>query len=229
MADDISRQDLERIESEWVSNPSPMLCARLADTLRHMGRLDESRQVADTGLRRWKNNISITVVLAKCYRDSGLLEKALESFSVVNSTQPQNLVALVNLAEIHFQKENWSEAVNYFEEYLFEHPGDEEARDKLEEARSRKNSSTQIATETEEDIPEHEDDVFPKTERMNKVLESQGILKEAFSESVEMESDEYSLEDDLFIVGNSPDSLLGFFSDEECKSLKLESYDAEDE
>ena len=229
MTDNVSRRDLEKAESEWISNPSPMLCARLAEILRQDGRLDESREVAETGLRRWKNNTSINVVLGKCYRESGLLEKAMESFAGVNAAQPQNLVALLNLAEIHFQKKNWSAAINYFEEYSFEQPGDDEVRDKLEEARSMRNSDTQISIETEEDVPEHDSEVFPKTERMNRVLKSQGILKEAFSESEETESDGYSLEDDSFIVGNSPDSLLEFFSDEEKENLHLKPYDGENE
>ncbi len=229
MTDNVSRQELEKIESEWISHPSPMLCARLAEILRQMGRGDECQEVAVTGLRRWKNNTSITVVLGKCYRDSGLLEKALESFAVVNSAQPQNLVALLNLAEIHLQKENWSEAVSYFEEYLFEHPGDEEARDKLEDARSGKNSYAEIAADTEEDLPEEDIDVFPKTDRMNKVLESQGIGTATSSESEESESEGYALEYDSNIVDNLPYSLLEFFSDEEKQDLNLNPYDSEDE
>ena len=231
MPESASRQELEKLESEWLSHPSATLCARLSEMLRQMGNLHESREVADTGLRRWKNNASITVVLGKCFRDSGLLEKALESFASVNSVQPQNLVALINLAEIHYQKENWSEAVNFFEEYLFEQPGDDEVREKLEEARSKKNASTQISLETEEELSEEDTDDFPNTERMNKVLESQGIKTAVSdeSESEEIESDEYDLNGEMHIVGSSPDSLLGFFSDEERENLHLKPYEDEDE
>ena len=239
----LSKQELETLEDDWIKKPSAIICARLAETLRQMGKLDESREVADTGLRRWKNNISITIVLGKCHRDAGLLEKAMESFAVVNSAQPQNLVALKNLAELHFQKENWTEAVNYFEEYLFEQPGDDEVRDKLEEARSWKNSPDQMPLETGEDEPEHDTDAFPKTERMNKVLESQGILQEAFSNSEEEEdddeddededvddgSDESTQEEEASAAEVSPDSLLAFFSDKEKKDLNLKPYDAEGE
>ncbi|MEN8207784.1 MAG: tetratricopeptide repeat protein [Candidatus Fermentibacteria bacterium] len=245
MTDNISRHELEKLEDDWVSRPTAVICARLAEALRQMSRLDESREVAVTGLRRWKNNISITIVLGRCYRDSGLLEKAMESFAIVNSLQPQNLVALINLAEIHFQKENWTEAIAFFEEYLFEQPGDDKARDKLEEARSWKNSPDQISSEAVEAESEHDPDAFPKTDRMNKVLESQGILKEAFSESesdseseseseeeivVENDgSDESALEEETYNAGVSPDSLLAFFSDKEKKDLNLKPYDGEDE
>lgn len=235
MTGKLSKHELEALEDDWVNKPSAIICARLAETLRQMGKLDESREVADTGLRRWKNNISITIVLGKCHRDAGLLEKAMESFTVVNSAQPQNLVALKNLAEIHFQKENWTEAVNYFEEYLFEQPGDDEVRDKLEEARSWKNSPDQIPLEIGEDEPGDDTDAFPKTERMNKVLESQGILKEVFSNSDEEDEDEddgsgeITQEDEAFTAEVSPDSLLAFFSDKEKKDLKLKPYDGEGE
>ena len=60
MTDRLSKHELERLESDWVSKPSAIICARLAEALRQMGKLDESREVADTGLRRWKNNTSIT-------------------------------------------------------------------------------------------------------------------------------------------------------------------------
>ena len=229
MTDRLSKHELEALESDWVSKPSAIICARLAEALRQMGSLDESREVADTGLRRWKNNTSITIILGKCYLDSGLLEKAMETFAAVNLAQPQNLVALVKLAEIHFKKENWDKAVSFYEEYLFECPGDEEARDKLEEARTWKNSPDQIPLETEEDELENDTDAFPKTERMNKVLESQGILTKAFSDPGESESDEDPPEEEQYAAEASPDSLLAFFSPEEKKNLKLKPYDGEDE
>ncbi len=234
MTDKLSKHEIEELESDWISKPSAVICARLAETLRQTGKLDESREVADTGLRRWKNNTAITIVLGKCYRDSGLLEKAMESFAAVHQAQPQNLVALLNLAEIHFKKENWGKSVSFYEEYMFECPGDEEARDKLEEARSWKNSPDQIPSEIEQEELEQSTDAFPQTERMNKVLESQGILKEVFSEPDEEddsvnESDGNTPEEGAYAVEASPDSLLAFFSEEERKDLKLKPYDGEDE
>lgn len=243
MIDKLSKHEIEKLESDWIIKPSAVICARLAETLRQTGKLDESREVADTGLRRWKNNTAITIVLGKCYRDSGLLEKAMESFAAIHQAQPQNLVALLNLAEIHFKKENWGKSVSFYEEYLFECPGDEEARDKLEEARSWKNSPDQIPSELEQDELEQDElekstDAFPKTERMNKVLESQGILNEAFSDSEEEEDDDDDDESDGYtpeeeeessIAEVSPDSLIAFFSEQERKDLKLKPYDGEDE
>jgi len=235
----ISDRDLEKIESEWISNPTPMLCARLAEMFRQAGRLDESREVANTGLKRWKSNASIMVVLGKCYRDSSLLEKALETFESVHSLQPQNLVALRNIAEINFRKENWSEAVNGFEEYLFEHPGDEEARDRLEEAKARLDSPSISELEFEEGSTVSGNDIFPNTDRMNRVLESQGIASEDVDDDPEEEQDEVPSEDkppepdltekETFADRVSPGSLLGFFSEEEREDLNLIHYNGEGE
>jgi len=225
MADKISDQELENIESEWVSNPTQILCARFSDLLRQAGRLDESREIASAGLVSWKNSVSIKVVLGKCYRDSGLLEKAIETFDDVHSLQPQNLVALRNLAEIHFQKGNWIKAVNYYEEYLFEHPGDEEARDKFEEARSKIGSSAQILDNIDKDETEPGDDIFPKTDRMNKVLESQGISTEPTAESDDQESGGNHFEEDSQPGGTPPGNLIGFFTEEEKQNLHLKPYD----
>jgi len=205
MTDKVSRAELESVESEWVSNPSPILCARFSELLRRAGRLDESRKTATGGLKRWKNHISITVVLGKCFRDAGLNEKALETFMGVHAVQPQNLVALRNLAEIHCEKGQWSKAADYFEEYLFEHPGDEEVRERLEEAKTKKNSSDEVLQDIEEDNAEPDAEVFPNTERMNKVLESQGIDKETDNGSDENEAIE-SLSSDISRV--EPTSFL---------------------
>jgi tetratricopeptide (TPR) repeat protein len=239
-----SDRELEKIESEWISNPTPMLCARLADMFRQAGRLDESREIATSGLKKWKNNASIEIVLGKCYRDSGLLEKALETFESVHSLQPQNLVALRNLAEIYFRKENWSEAINSYEDYLFEHPGDEEARDRLEEAKAQRDSPPIDGLEFEEDsTAEEESNVFPDTDRMNRVLEAQGIASEAVQndqgEELDEEEDEALLEEEpseqdlpgkeLFSERVSPGSLLGFFSEEEREDLNLRQYNGEGE
>ena len=223
MVDKISDQELENIESEWVSNPTQILCARFSDLLRQTGRLNESRKIASAGLVTWKNSVSIKVVLGKCYRDSGMFKKAIETFENVHSLQPQNLVALRNLAEIHFKRENWARAVNYYEEYLFEHPGDEEARDKLEEARSKIGSSDQTLDGIDKDETEPDDEIFPKTDRMNKVLEAQGISTGSSVESDDQDSGR--IEEEPQPEGTTSGSLIGFFSEEEKQNLRLKPYD----
>lgn len=243
MASNVPAQELERVESEWVSNPSPILCARFADLLRQSGRFDEAFKVAEEGLKKWNSNSSIAVVLGKCYLDSGLLEKAMEMFEKVRATQPQNLVVLRGLAEIHYRREDWVRTVDLLEEYLFENPVDEEAREMQERARSMVSNATidQIfaSGEQDEDAAEEaaeetsDEDVFPDTQRMRKVLESQGLDEpgEGEEETV-LESDEdaggHPLEDDPQFDLSRPGSLLEFFTRDEREELHLEDYDGED-
>ncbi len=242
MANNVSMQELEQVESEWVSNPSPILCARFADLLRQSGRFDESFKIAEEGLKQWKDNSSISVVLGKCYLDAGLLEKALEIFEKVRSAQPQNLVVLRNLAEIYFRREEWDRSVRLFEEYLYENPGDEDAREMQEKARSGKGTSIEdlfsedgSGVTDDETMGEGTDDdhIFPDTDRMKKVLQSQGYASEPSPGTVapQEETDaaaEYPVEKDTAFERAAPASLLEFFTDSEKEELKLESYDGEE-
>lgn len=227
MAGDDHSREIEKLDNEWVKHPSPTVCARLADLLRQGGRLDESLEMTDIGLRRWRSNISISIVQGKCYRDSGLLEKALDVFRIVHDAQPQNLVALQNLAQIHFQKKQWNKAVDYLEEYLFEHPGDEEARDLLEDAKT-KQSSARNYYDDDEDTDESDPDssVFPETERMTKVLKSQGIEQDSDDVSEEEVSESHLADKPVAPISLSG-SLMGFFSEEEKTELQLKPYEKE--
>ncbi|MCD4846599.1 MAG: tetratricopeptide repeat protein [Candidatus Aegiribacteria sp.] len=227
MAGNDYSKEIEKLDNEWVKHPTPTVCARLADLLRQRGRLDESLEMAEIGLRRWNGNISISIVQGKCFRDSGLLEKALDIFSNAHDAQPQNLVALLNLAQIHFQKKQWNKAVEYLEEYLFEHPGDEEARELLEDAKIKKNSSKNFYDDDESsDESDPDTSVFPETERMTKVLKSQGIVSDSDVVSEE-EVPEAPSGDEPDIQISSTGSLLGFFSEEEKDEFQLKSYDKE--
>ena len=225
---DYSRE-IEKLDSEWVKHPTPTICARLADLLRQEGRLDESLEMAEIGLRKWKGNTSIRIIQGKCYRDSGVLEKALDVFRKVHDAHPQNLVALLNLAQIHFQKKQWNKTVEYLEEYLFEHPGDEEARDLLDDAKTKQNSAKNFYGDDEStDESDLDPDVFPQTERMTKILKSQGIEPDPDGVSEE-EVSESPPEDKPDTQISSSGSLIGFFSEEEQGELQLKPYDKEDE
>lgn len=222
MADNGFVREIEEVESEWVSKPSPILCARLADLLRQRGRLDESLEIATIGLKKWKKNTSIAIVLGKCYRDSGLLEKALDTFNEVHDTKPQNLVALLNLAEIHFQKKHWNKTIDYLEEYLFEHPGDEEARVLIEQAKANQIASKDSFYEENGDGSIIHTGPFPETERMTRVLKAQGIIPEPDGRYDKNTASDSTTRD--FISG----SLYEFFSEEEKKEFRLKSYNGED-
>jgi len=235
MAGEFSIRELEKVESEWFSNPSPVICSRLADLLRRAGRHDEAKEIALGGLGKWKDNTSILIVLGRCYIDLGLPEKALETFEKVHSSFPRNLVALRNIAQLHYEKQHWSRAVDFFEEYLFENPGDDEMRRLMDDARSRQLSApeqespaneTETETEAREPAPREDDDmVFPQTQRMQKVLESQGIDPGTSSGG---EDDPASNAAMGSALPSNPESLLAFFTEEERQQYGLKPYSEED-
>jgi hypothetical protein len=78
-----------------------------------------------------------------------------------------------------------------------------------------------------------DDHIFPDTDRMKKVLQSQGYTSEpspgtvAPQEETDAEAG-YSVEKDTAFERAAPASLLEFFTDREKEELRLESYDGEE-
>lgn len=159
--------ELKELYQEWFSTPTPVVCARLAERLRQVGRASEAEDVSRKGQEKWPGNISVNVVLGKSCRDTGDIEGALQAFEKVISIDPLNLIAIRNLAELHFERGNWNRSIELFEEFLFEYPGDAEIEKMLRKAREAKRSADR------ESRSEESGQVFPLTERMAGILSSQ--------------------------------------------------------
>ncbi len=196
--------ELQELYQEWFSTPTPVVCARLAEKLRQGKRASEAADVALKGREKWPGNISVNVVLGKVSRESGDVETALQAFEKVLSIDPLNLIAIRNLAELHFEKANWNRSIELFEEFLFEYPGDAEIEKMLRKAREAKRSTERNAQS------EETGQVFPLTERMAGILSSQEKPSQAENS------------------GDSPDraprSLFDLFSHEEREELGLHPY-----
>jgi tetratricopeptide (TPR) repeat protein len=222
---------MEALESEWIGNPSPTVCARLADLLRQTGRLEEASELASAGLRRWPGSSTIGIVLGKSHREAGKLESAIEAFETVLAAQPMNLVALRNLGEICFQRRKWRKAVEYLEEYLLEHAADQDAMEMLQQARRNADTPDPLTDEDEEE-PELEDQeqdapsaAFPETGRMARVLEAQGITPPGQTRPAE--PDRESPPAGGFSEPIEPASLFDLFSEEERNELGLSSFEGD--
>ncbi len=154
--------EIRQLYEDWIANPSPVVCARLADRLRVAGRNDEALEVSRRGQADWPANNSIRVVIARCLRGTGDTEGARSTFEEVLKADPFNLVALKNLAEISVADGRFNDAVKLYGDYLFENPGDQEAEQKYQEAKGLASSDAAIppaapppiSTGSSEPVPE---------------------------------------------------------------------------
>lgn len=196
--------ELKELYQEWFSTPTPVVCARLAERLRQGGRASEAEDVSRKGQEKWPGNISVNVVLGKSCRDTGDIEGALQAFEKVISIDPLNLIAIRNLAELHFERGNWNRSIELFEEFLFEYPGDSEIEKMLRKARESKRNADR------ESRSDESAQVFPLTDRMAGILSSQ-------SKPVQPVEPEEHHE-------RAPRSLFDLFTPDEREELGLKPY-----
>jgi len=244
MADPLEKE-ISNLYEEWLSRPTPAICARLADQLRQSGRCDESIEVATDGLEQWPDNISINVVLGRSLRNSEKADLASGIFEQVRKLDPLNLIALRNLAEIAFESEQWTRSIGLLEEYLFEYPADSESEKMLEQAKFRSKSEPSSESDDSTDstadsatgaeAPEQTPDVFPQTDRMTGILQTQGAQAPP-EPSPAVQSESTAVTDPpvpspapretkpLPNGPREPRSLIDLFSEDERKDLKLEEY-----
>ena len=195
--------ELKELYQEWFSTPTPVVCARLSERLRQGGRASEAEDISRKGQEKWPGNISVNVVLGKSCRDTGDVEGALQAFEKVISIDPLNLIAIRNLAELHFERGNWNRSIELFEEFLFEYPGDAEIEKMLRKAREAKRNADR------ESRSDESAQVFPLTDRMAGILSSQSKPVQP----VEPEHHE-----------RAPRSLFDLFTPDEREELGLKPY-----
>ncbi|MCK5786910.1 MAG: tetratricopeptide repeat protein [Candidatus Sabulitectum sp.] len=215
-----NENDIQDLYQKWLSSPTPALCVRLAGKLHNSDRNTEALEVARRGLLSWKDNISVNVIFGRCALGEKLADEAQEVFEKVVSIDPLNLIAIKGLAQIHFEQKNWDRAIELFEEYLFEYPGDPEVEEMLKISREKKNDAAREARETGQDV------AYPETGRMASILAAQKTT-EVGSGSVADNSGN-TPKDVIAPVepaNRAPRSLLNLFTPEECEELGLSAYE----
>jgi tetratricopeptide (TPR) repeat protein len=96
----------------------PKTFARLADVYRQDGRLDEAVSVCREGLEEFPDYGSGHMVLALTYQERGETEKALIEFHSALKCEPDNLLALKLIADIHWDASEFSLARSYYRQAL---------------------------------------------------------------------------------------------------------------
>ena len=92
--------ELRRLQERHEEQPEGRVFAPLADCLRKLGRLQEALGICHTGLNRHPRYSSAYVILGKIHLERGDAEAAREAFGRVLEFDPQNLLALRQLAEL---------------------------------------------------------------------------------------------------------------------------------
>jgi len=96
----LSREDeLHRLLERFENQPNGRIFAPLADCYRKQQRLDEAYKVCVDGLVRHPRYSTGFVVLGKIHLDRAEFEEARTAFETVLSIDPENLIALRELAE----------------------------------------------------------------------------------------------------------------------------------
>ncbi|PIE52744.1 hypothetical protein CSA37_04805 [Candidatus Fermentibacteria bacterium] len=205
-----------------------MLCVRLAGKLRKEGRSSEALDVARKGLDKWGNNVSVNVVFGRCALDNNFSDEAKAAFEKVISLDPLNLIAIKSLGKLNFQEGNLDKAVELFEEYLFEYPGDPDIEEMLASTRQKLNALKQEARLTGQNV------TYPDTERMASILAAQDSGKKESDElksltiehSVSVEAEPFAEPpSESKEPSRAPRSLYDLFTSEEREELGLTAFD----
>jgi tetratricopeptide (TPR) repeat protein len=138
-------QDLQSqiayFESKRQLSPDSRVFAPLADLYRRAERFDDALRVLEEGLERHPDFVSALVVLGRVHVDREDPDAARAAWQKVMAVDPENLVALRQLAVDASEREAWRPAVRLWERYVRLNPVDEDAEDRLRKARAELEAS----------------------------------------------------------------------------------------
>lgn len=113
MAQGLERQ-IERLEARFQSEPRGRIFASLADAYRRAGDLERARELVEQGVARHPAFVSGHVVAGCVYRDRGDDVSAVAAFRRALELDPENVVALRNLAELEEAAGRLAEALRWY-------------------------------------------------------------------------------------------------------------------
>ena len=126
-SDPIEANEIRRFEEQYAENPESFVFARLADAYRKAGNPERALEILEKGLRRHPEYMSGHIVRARCLTEIGRGEEAGASWRNVLELDPQNLVALRQLAELAREAGDRATARAWAERLLHVDPLNEEA------------------------------------------------------------------------------------------------------
>jgi tetratricopeptide (TPR) repeat protein len=132
---------------EGLSVGIPSAFARVADMARLKGRLAEAEQACLTGVSKYPDYAVGHIELGLIYRSMGEPEKALIAFHTALKCEPRNVVAIKEIADIHWESGAFALARSYYRQVLQTDRYCPEALERSRRNPKRQPSNVEIADE----------------------------------------------------------------------------------
>ena len=117
---------IDEIKRSLTRETGPRQFLVVADEHRRQGRPREAIEVLEAGLQQSPASVAGHVALGRLLLQTEQLEKAVDSFQTALTLDPQNLVAIRQLAEVHLARGEKVEAVKKLKLFRGLSPGDRE-------------------------------------------------------------------------------------------------------
>lgn len=117
---------IDEIKRSLTRETGPRQFLVVADEHRRQGRPREAIEVLESGLQQSPASVAGHVALGRLLLQTEQLEKAVDSFQTALTLDPQNLVAIRQLAEVHLARGEKIDAVKKLKLFRGLSPGDRE-------------------------------------------------------------------------------------------------------
>jgi tetratricopeptide (TPR) repeat protein len=125
-------REIEKLQRRWQENPLGLTFAPLAEAYRKEGMFADALELLDIGLSQHPNYVPAHIVRGRCFLDTGQQRDAEASFHRVTELDPDNVIALQELADIAERAGRFSEAEARLERLLDFDRSNDDARAQLE-------------------------------------------------------------------------------------------------
>ena len=130
---DRARSRLDELKKSMTRETGPRQFLALADEHRREGRLPEAIETLKTGLGQSPTSVAGHVALGRLLQQAGRLDESLAAYQAALRLDPQNLVAIRQLAEVWLAKGEKVEAIKKLKLFRGLNPGDREVNELIQQ------------------------------------------------------------------------------------------------
>ena len=117
---------IDEIKRSLTRETGPRQFLAVADEHRRQGRPREAIDILESGLAQNPSSVAGYVALGRLFQQTAQLDRAIDSFQSALKLDPQNLVAIRQLAEVHLARGEKVEAIKRLKLFRGLSPGDRE-------------------------------------------------------------------------------------------------------